>query len=127
MDLSALRQQVMFQIGGDAGDVQDYLPYLTDYLNEGYDRLVMAAFGRHVCTEEEEYQPLFHDRSQHGRTVPLPTGPPGSSAAMATRSARTGATPSARPLRMWKAACAARMAVRIFAIFPFDQMKGVMA
>ena len=64
MDLSALRQQVMFQIGGDAGDVQDYLPYLTDYLNEGYDRLVMAAFGRHVCAEEEEYQPLFHDRSQ---------------------------------------------------------------
>ena len=61
MDLSALRQQVMFQIGGDAEDVQDFLPYLTDYLNEGYDRLVMAAYGRHVG--EDETEPLRHERS----------------------------------------------------------------
>ena len=51
MDLSAIKQQVMFQIGGDAEDVQDFLPYLTRYINEGYDRLVMAACGRHVSDE----------------------------------------------------------------------------
>lgn len=63
MDLSALRQQVMFQIGSDAEDVQDFLPYLTQYINEGYDRLVMAAYGRHVSNEEDDYLPLSHDRS----------------------------------------------------------------
>ena len=63
MDLAALRQQVMFQIGGDAEDVQDFLPYLTDYLNEGYDRLAVAAHGRHVCQEDEDYQPLAHEKS----------------------------------------------------------------
>jgi len=63
MDLSALRQQVMFQIGGDAEDVQDFLPYLTDYLNEGYDRLVMAAHGRHVGEGENDFAPLAHGKS----------------------------------------------------------------
>lgn len=63
MDLASLRQQVMFQIGGDVEDVQDFLPYLTDYLNEGYDRLAVAAYGRHVCEEDEDYQPLAHDKS----------------------------------------------------------------
>lgn len=63
MDLSAIRRQVMFQIGGDAEDVHDFLPYLTQYINEGYDRLVMAAFGQHVGEAEDEYPPLSHDRS----------------------------------------------------------------
>ncbi len=63
MDLSALRQQVMFQIGGDAEDVQDFLPYLTDYLNEGYDRLVMAAYGRHMGEGENDFAPLAHEKS----------------------------------------------------------------
>ena len=63
MDLSALRQQVLFQTGGDAEDVQDYLPHLTQYLNEGYDRLLMAACGRHVGEGAEEDPPLSHDRS----------------------------------------------------------------
>ena len=64
MDLSALRQQVMFQIGGDAGDVQDFLPYLNDYINEAYDRLVMAAYGKHVCPEDERFQPLTYELSR---------------------------------------------------------------
>ena len=63
MDLLALRQQVMFQIGADEGDIQDFLPHLTDYLNEGYDRLVMAAFRKHVSDEDSDYQPLVHDGS----------------------------------------------------------------
>ncbi len=64
MDLLALRQQVMFQIGSDAEDVQDHLPYLNDYINEAYDRLAHAAYGRHVCMEDEEFQPLHHEISR---------------------------------------------------------------
>ena len=61
MELSAIKQQVMFQIGGDAEDVQDFLPCMDDYLNEGYDRLVMAAYGRHAG--DEEYPALSHARN----------------------------------------------------------------
>lgn len=63
MDLSAIKQQVMFQIGGDAEDVQDFLPYLTRYINDGYDRLTMAAYERHVGSEESDHPPLSHNRS----------------------------------------------------------------
>ncbi len=63
MDLSALKQQVMFQIGGDAEDVHDYLPYLTRYLNEGYDRLVRIAYGQHVGEEAADVPPLSYERS----------------------------------------------------------------
>lgn len=62
MDLSAIKQQVMFQIGGDAEDVQDFLPYLTRYINDGYDRLTMAAYGQHVGEEQDDTPPLTHDR-----------------------------------------------------------------
>ena len=63
MDLSAIKQQVMFQIGADAADVQDFLPHLTRYINEGYDRLTMAAYGCHVSEDSQEYPLLTHDRS----------------------------------------------------------------
>ena len=62
MDLSAIKQQVMFQIGGDAEDVQDFLPYLTRYINDGYDRLTMAAYGQHVGEAQDDTPPLTHDR-----------------------------------------------------------------
>ena len=62
MDLSAIKQQVMFQIGGDAEDVQDFLPYLTRYINDGYDRLTMAAYGQHVGEKQDDTPPLTHDR-----------------------------------------------------------------
>ena len=62
MDLSAIKQQVMLQIGGDAEDVQDFLPHLTQYVNDGYDRLVLAAYGMHVG--EGGFEPLRHDKSQ---------------------------------------------------------------
>jgi len=63
MDLSAIKQQVMFQIGGDAEDVQDFLPYLTHYINDGYDRLALAAHGSHVGDGKDDYPALSHDRS----------------------------------------------------------------
>ena len=63
MNLSAIKQQVMFQIGGDAEDVQDFLPYLTHYINDGYDRLALAAHGSHVGDGKDDYPALSHDRS----------------------------------------------------------------
>ena len=63
MDLSAIKQQVMFQIGGDAEDVRDFLPFLTRYINDGYDRLTMAAYGQHVGDGQDDTSPLSHDRS----------------------------------------------------------------
>lgn len=63
MDLSAIKQQVMFQIGGDAEDVQDFLPYLTRYINDGYDRLTMVAYGQHVGDGADDTPALSHARS----------------------------------------------------------------
>ena len=53
----------MFQIGGDAEDVQDFLPYLTRYINDGYDRLTMVAYGQHVGDGADDTPALSHDRS----------------------------------------------------------------
>lgn len=51
MNLSELKQQVMFQIGRDMEDLSDFHPHLNDYLNEGYDLLMMAYRGEHVGNE----------------------------------------------------------------------------
>ena len=48
MTLSEIKEQVMFQTNNDAEDVGDYLPALTDYINEAYDRLVNVWAKQHV-------------------------------------------------------------------------------
>lgn len=48
MTLTELKNQVMFQTNNDAEDVGDYLPALTDYINEAYDRLVSVWAKSHV-------------------------------------------------------------------------------
>ena len=48
MNLLELKQQVMFQIGRDSEDLGEFQPHLTDYLNEGYDLLMMAYRQEHV-------------------------------------------------------------------------------
>lgn len=63
MTLLELKRQVMFQTGNDAEDLGDFQPHLTDYLNEGYDRLVMA-YAREHAGEEGEYPLLDNDRSE---------------------------------------------------------------
>ena len=63
MNLLQLKQQVMFQTGNDAEDLGDFQPHLTDYLNEGYDLLMMASQGKHVDAESEA-QPLSHDKGE---------------------------------------------------------------
>ena len=40
MTLAEIKNLIMFQTNNDKDDLGDYLPYLMDYINEGYDRLV---------------------------------------------------------------------------------------
>ena len=63
MILLELKQQVMFQTGNDAEDLGDFLPHLTDYINEGYDLLLMACEKQHVG-EDSGVHPLAHDKSE---------------------------------------------------------------
>lgn len=48
MTLQEIREQIMFQTNNDADDLEDYLPHVSDYVNEGYDRLVRVWSGDHV-------------------------------------------------------------------------------
>lgn len=58
MKLSEIKDQVMFQANYDIDDLPDFEPHLTDYINEGYDILVMAYRDQHVSTDSLEYVPL---------------------------------------------------------------------
>lgn len=40
MTMQEIREHVMFQTNNDADDLEDYLPHVDDYINEGYERLV---------------------------------------------------------------------------------------
>ena len=40
MTLAEIKAQIMFQTNNDAEDIDDYLPHVNDYINEGYDKLV---------------------------------------------------------------------------------------
>lgn len=50
MTFKEIKEQVMFQTNNDAEDLEDYLPHVDDYVNEGYDRLVRAWAKGHVPT-----------------------------------------------------------------------------
>ena len=63
MNLLDIKRQAMFQTGHDADDAGDFHPHLTDYINEGYDRLLMAAKGVHA-EEGGAYPRLVHDKSE---------------------------------------------------------------
>ena len=58
MTLGEIKQQVMFQTNNDVEDLADYEPHLTDYINEGYDILVMNYTDQHVASDSEDYPPL---------------------------------------------------------------------
>lgn len=47
MTLSQIKNEVMFQTNNDADDLGDFMPYLLDYINEGYDKLSYAWTGEH--------------------------------------------------------------------------------
>ena len=64
MTLMDLRQQVLFQTGSDLEDLGDFQPHLTDYLNDGYDRLCVAMDGQHVAEDSEAHPPLAMERDE---------------------------------------------------------------
>ena len=61
MTLGEMKNEVMFQTNNDAEDVGDFMPALTDYVNDGYDRLVFVYAHKHVATGSTEFPPLSAD------------------------------------------------------------------
>jgi hypothetical protein len=59
MTLAEIKDQVMFQTNNDVEDVEDYLPHLVDYINDGYDRLMNVWEKNHIPGNHDklEYDP----------------------------------------------------------------------
>ena len=64
MTLEEIKNTVMFQTNNDVEDLPDFLPYLTDYINDGYDRLVSVWANTHVDESSREYFPLTDDSDE---------------------------------------------------------------
>lgn len=58
MTLAEIAAQVMYQTNNDADDLPDFEPHLYDYINEGYDILVMNYTDQHVASDSAQYPPL---------------------------------------------------------------------
>jgi len=52
MTVGEIKNEVMFQSNNDIDDLEDFLPYLMDYINEAYDQMVFAWAKAHVGDEE---------------------------------------------------------------------------
>lgn len=63
MNFGEIKKRVMFQTNNDADDLGDFLPHLNDYINDGYDRLVVAYAGKHVSSDSVDYTPLTNDKA----------------------------------------------------------------
>jgi len=61
MTLLEIKNHVMFQTNNDEDDIEDYIPFISEYINDGYDRLVKAYDKQHVMTPNENYPPLTED------------------------------------------------------------------
>lgn len=48
MTVAEIKNLIMFQTNNDADDLGDFLPYLMDYINEGYDLLLYARDRTHI-------------------------------------------------------------------------------
>lgn len=59
MTFREIKDQIMFQTNNDADDIEDYLPHVDDYVNDGYDRLVKVWTKNHV--PQEAYPRLAAD------------------------------------------------------------------
>lgn len=64
MTLSEIKNTVMFQTNNDEEDISDFLPSLTDYINEAYDRLVFVWAYQHVDESNDTYYPLTDDSDE---------------------------------------------------------------
>jgi uncharacterized protein YecA (UPF0149 family) len=59
MTFKEIKDQIMFQTNNDADDIEDYLPHVDDYINDGYDRLVKVWTKSHI--PQEDYPRLKED------------------------------------------------------------------
>jgi len=59
MTLAEIKNQIMFQTNNDEEDIEDYMPHVVDYINDGYDRLVKVWTKSH--TPQEGYPRLAED------------------------------------------------------------------
>lgn len=48
MTFAEIKDQVMFQTNNDPEDIEDFLPHAADYINDGYDRIMMVWDHKHV-------------------------------------------------------------------------------
>ena len=62
MTLAEIKNQIMFQTNNDEEDVDDYLPHLVDYINDGYDRLVKVWTKNHI--PNDDYDKLQYDMDE---------------------------------------------------------------
>ena len=53
MNVGEIKAFVMFQTNNDAEDVGEYMPYLLDYINEGYDKMLYASANRHAAPDTD--------------------------------------------------------------------------
>lgn len=58
MTLEEIKEQIMFQTNNDADDLEDFEPHIVDYINNGYDRIVVVFDHQHVAPESETYPTL---------------------------------------------------------------------
>lgn len=62
MTVEEIKNRVMFQTNNDVDDMEDFMPYLMGYINEGYDRLVYAFAKVHLSDDpEDQYCDLVDD------------------------------------------------------------------
>lgn len=53
MTLAEIQEQIMFQSNNDVDDLEDFLPHVNDYINDGYDKLVMVWTKSHHIPADE--------------------------------------------------------------------------
>jgi hypothetical protein len=61
MTLKEIKEQIMFQTNNDADDLEDFEPHIVDYINDGYDRIVVAFDHQHVDPASEMYPTMEQD------------------------------------------------------------------
>ena len=62
MTLAEIKAQIMFQTNNDEEDIEDYLPHVVDYINDGYDRLVKVWSKSHIPSGD--YEKLMYDTDE---------------------------------------------------------------
>ena len=61
MTLQEIKEQIMFQTNNDADDLEDFEPHIVDYINDGYDRIVVVFDHQHVDPASTMYPTMEND------------------------------------------------------------------